>query len=46
MRHLEDEFYPNAIKIIRTVEKMLNVDHMDLSEEEFYSHENKFKGPF
>ena len=45
-RHLEDEFYPNAIKIIRTVEKMLRIDTIDLTEEEFYSHENKFKGPF
>jgi len=45
-RHLENEFYPNAIKIIRLVEKMLNLDPIDLSKEEFYSHEKKFKGPF
>lgn len=45
-RHLEDEFYPNAINIIRTIEKMLKLKPIDLSKEEFYSYENKFKGPF
>jgi pyruvate dehydrogenase E1 component beta subunit len=45
-RHLENEFYPNAIKIIRTIEKMLKLSHADLSKESFYSHENRFKGPF
>ncbi|MFH1309983.1 MAG: transketolase C-terminal domain-containing protein [Candidatus Omnitrophota bacterium] len=45
-RHLENEFYPNAIDIIRKVEKMLGVKAMDLSQEEFYSHEKRFKGPF
>jgi len=45
-RHLENEFYPNAIKIIRLVEKMLDLGPTDLSGEEFYSHENRFKGPF
>ena len=46
VRHLEDEFYPNAINIIRTVERMFSLSPMDLSKEEFYSHEKKFKGPF
>jgi pyruvate dehydrogenase E1 component beta subunit len=45
-RHLENEFYPNAIKIIRSVEKMLKLSPTDLSKEEFYSHEKRFKGPF
>ncbi len=45
-RHLENEFYPSAIKIIRMVEKMLKLTPTDLSKEEFYSHEKKFKGPF
>lgn len=45
-RHLENEFYPNAIKIIRTIEKMLELSPTDLSKEEFYSHEKRFKGPF
>jgi len=45
-RILENEFYPNAINIIREVEKLLDLKEVDLSGEEFYSHENKFKGPF
>jgi len=45
-RHLENEFYCNAIKIIITVEKMLKLSPIDLSKESFYSYENKFKGPF
>ncbi len=46
VRHLENEFYPNAVKIIRTVEKMMKLSPADLSKEEFYSHEKRFKGPF
>lgn len=45
-RHLENEFYPNAVKIIRMVEKILKLSPTDLSKEEFYSHEKRFKGPF
>lgn len=45
-RPLEDLFYPNAINIIRSVEKTLNLPQADLSGEDFYSYENKFKGPF
>lgn len=45
-RHLENEFYPSAAKIIRTVEKMLKLKPTDLSKEKFYSYENKFRGPF
>ena len=45
-RHMEDEFYPNAISIIESVEIMLDLKEKDLSGEEFYSYENKFKGPF
>ncbi len=45
-RHLENEFYPNAAKIIRAVEKMLDLSPADLEGEEFYSHEKRFKGPF
>lgn len=45
-RHLEDEFYPNAINIIREVEKILDLKKIDLTGEKFYSHRNKFKGPF
>jgi len=46
VRHLESAFYPNAINIIRAVEKKLKLDPTDLSGESFYSHENRFKGPF
>ena len=45
-RHLEDEFYPNAIKIIQEVESILGINKCNLANEEFYSYENKFKGPF
>ena len=45
-RHLENEFYPNAVNIIRKVEEMLKLEPMDLSQDEFYSHEKRFKGPF
>ena len=45
-RHLENEFYPNAETIIRAVEKKLGLPPSDLSQENFYSHENRFKGPF
>lgn len=45
-RHMENQFYPNAIDIIRNVEDLLGIDATDLSNEEFYSHERKFKGPF
>lgn len=46
VRYMENAFYPNAINIIRTVEKMLNLPKLDLSDEDFYSHERRFKGPF
>lgn len=45
-RHLENEFYANAVNIIRQIEQMLNLTPTDLSGEEFYSYEKKFKGPF
>ncbi len=45
-RHLENEFYPNAEDIIRVIEKKLGLAEIDLSGEDFYSHERRFKGPF
>ena len=45
-RHLENEFYPNAVNIIRAVEEILGLEPTDLSKEDFYSHEKRFKGPF
>ena len=46
VRSLENEFYPNAVDIIRAVETKLDLDPIDLSGEEFYSYEKRFKGPF
>lgn len=46
VRHLEDAFYPNAKNIIRAVETKLGLPEMDLSAETFYSHSNRFRGPF
>lgn len=46
VRCLENEFYPNAEDIIRAVEEKLGLDPSDLSKEDFYSHERRFKGPF
>lgn len=46
VRCLENEFYPNAVDIIRAVEHVLDLAPMDLSREDFYSHERRFKGPF
>lgn len=46
VRCLENEFYPNAVNIVRAIEKQLGLAEIDLSREEFYSHEKHFKGPF
>jgi len=46
VRCLENEFYANAIDIIREIERKLILSPTDLSGEEFYSHEKRFKGPF
>jgi acetoin:2,6-dichlorophenolindophenol oxidoreductase subunit beta len=46
VRTLENEFYPNAERVVRTIEKMMGLEAVDLSGERFYSHENRFKGPF
>jgi len=46
VRHLEQEFYPNAVNIVRAIEAKLDLEQADLSGEDFYSYENKFKGPF
>jgi len=43
---LENKFYPNGITIIRKIEDMLKLEQIDLSNEEFYSWERRFKGPF
>lgn len=46
VRSLENRFYPNAADIVRAVEAQLGLDRIDLSHEDFYSHERRFKGPF
>lgn len=45
-RPLEDVFYPTAINIIRVIEKKLSLEAADLSGEQFYNYEHRFKGPF
>lgn len=45
-RPLETLFYPSAVTIIRTVERMLALPATDLSAESFYSYESRFTGPF
>jgi pyruvate/2-oxoglutarate/acetoin dehydrogenase E1 component len=45
-RPLENLFYPSAVQIIREVERLLDLDSIDLSQESFYSYEERFKGPF
>jgi pyruvate dehydrogenase E1 component beta subunit len=46
VRSLENAFYPNAADIVRAVEQKLGLKPADLHGEDFYSHENRFKGPF
>lgn len=46
VRNLENYFYPNAGDIVKATEKIFDLKPVDLSNEKFYSHESKFKGPF
>jgi len=45
-RPLENAYYPTAVDIIRCVETKLDLPATDLTGEEFFSYEKKFKGPF
>jgi pyruvate dehydrogenase E1 component beta subunit len=45
-RPLENIYYPSAPQIIREVESVFGLKPLDLSQEQFYSYEKKFKGPF
>jgi pyruvate dehydrogenase E1 component beta subunit len=45
-RHLEDRFYPNAVDIVRAAEEMLGLKPTEMTDEDMYSYEKKFKGPF
>ena len=46
VRCLEDELYTNTEEIVRAVEDKLDLDASDLSKDDFYSYERRFKGPF
>jgi len=46
VRCLENEFYPNANDIVLAIDKLFDRQSTDLSDENFYSHEHHFKGPF
>lgn len=46
VRCLEDEFYPNAVEIVTAALEKLHAPSIDLANEDFYSHERRFKGPF
>lgn len=46
VRVLENAFYPNAATLIRSVEQQFGLPPLDLSREDFYSHERRFTGPF
>jgi len=45
-RPLENYFYGGAKTIIQAVETKLGLEKIDVSNEDFCSHERKFKGPF
>lgn len=45
-REKENKFYPNALTLLRVVEQQLKLPAMSYENEDFYSWENKFKGPF
>lgn len=45
-RDLENHYYPNAGQIVRAVETQLGVEPMGLEGVDFYTYENRFKGPF
>ena len=46
VRELENAFYPSAETIVRCAEEMLRLSPTDLSNEDFFSHERRFRGPF
>lgn len=45
-RALEKCFYPNAVDIVRAIERKMSLPSLDLSRENFYTYESKFRGPF
>jgi pyruvate/2-oxoglutarate/acetoin dehydrogenase E1 component len=45
-RPLENAYYPDATTVIRSVEKMLDLPATDIADQEFFSYERKFRGPY
>jgi acetoin:2,6-dichlorophenolindophenol oxidoreductase subunit beta len=45
-RALENQFYPSAKDIFKSVEQIFGLSPANTSPEEFFSHERRFKGPF
>lgn len=45
-RILENEFYPGAQKILEAVLELLGRSPINLTGEDFFSHERRFRGPF
>jgi pyruvate/2-oxoglutarate/acetoin dehydrogenase E1 component len=45
-RPLENKFFPSAPEIIRKIEKKYRLKESDLTQDEFYTYESRFKGPF
>jgi pyruvate/2-oxoglutarate/acetoin dehydrogenase E1 component len=45
-RPLENAYYPDATAVIRSVEKMLDLPATDIADEQFFSYERKFRGPY
>ena len=46
VRCLEDGFYPNAKDIVTVILKTLDLPPIEIPSEDYFSHENRFKGPF
>jgi acetoin:2,6-dichlorophenolindophenol oxidoreductase subunit beta len=45
-RPLENSYYPDAVTILRSVEKMLDLAPAAVADQEFFSYERKFRGPY
>ena len=45
-RPLENLFYPSAAHLVQTSVNLLKLKPIDLTNDKFFSYENKFKGPF
>ena len=46
VRHMEDEFYPDANDIVSAVSSLLGHSFSPVPKSQLFSHESKFKGPF